>query len=111
MSDNFLCEGILKIYFSAKQEGIPYKTVKQLRLDSLNILKIENMWQFTSLTKLQMDSNMIEKIEGVDILGKFIHIKFRRREVRCLDRPNPLGTRTPLYYLKKWLNVNISKSI
>jgi len=52
----------------AKQEGIPYKTVKQLRLDSLNILKIENLWQFTSLTKLQMDSNMIEKIEGVDIL-------------------------------------------
>ena len=81
MSNNFLCEGILKIYFSAKQEGIPYKTVKQLRLDSLNILKIENLWQFTSLTKLQMDSNMIEKIEGVDILGKFIHIvKFCRRK-------------------------------
>ena len=48
----------------AKKEEIPYKTVETLRLDSLNILKIENLWQFTSLTKLQMDSNMIEKIDG-----------------------------------------------
>lgn len=52
----------------AKKEEIPYKTVETLRLDSLNILKIENLWQFTSLTKLQMDSNMIEKIDGVHML-------------------------------------------
>ena len=68
----------------AKQEGIPYKTVKQLRLDSLNILKIENLWQFTSLTKLQMDSNMIERIEGVDILGKY--------SKRHLIRQNLIGS-------------------
>lgn len=52
----------------AKKEEINYKNVKSLRLDSLNILKIENLWQFTSLTKLQMDSNMIEKIDGVGML-------------------------------------------
>ena len=45
---------------------------KALRLDSLNILKIENLWQFTSLTKLQMDSNMIEQIDGVSMLHNLV---------------------------------------
>ena len=33
-----------------------------------DILKIDNMWNFVSLTKLQMDNNIIEKMEGLDKL-------------------------------------------
>ena len=33
-----------------------------------DILKIDNMWNFVSLTKLQMDNNIIEKIEGLEKL-------------------------------------------
>lgn len=39
-----------------------------LRLHFLDILKIDNMWNFVSLTKLQMDNNIIERIEGLDKL-------------------------------------------
>uniref|UniRef100_H2Z571 Dynein regulatory complex subunit 3 n=1 Tax=Ciona savignyi TaxID=51511 RepID=H2Z571_CIOSA len=52
----------------AKQEGIDYCDVLSLRLDFRNILKVDNLWQFTKLTKLQMDNNIIEKIEGLDAL-------------------------------------------
>merc|ERR1712228_378292 len=48
----------------AKQEGVPYSAVTSLRLDFRNILKIENMWQFTGITKLQLDNNIIEVIAG-----------------------------------------------
>ena len=33
-----------------------------------DILKIDNMWNFVALTKLQMDNNIIEKIEGLEKL-------------------------------------------
>ncbi|XP_071271703.1 dynein regulatory complex subunit 3 [Salvelinus alpinus] len=57
----------------AKEEGIQYDEVCQLRLDYKNILKIDHLWQFTSLTKLQLDNNIIEKIEG---LGRLTNLKW-----------------------------------
>jgi len=40
--------------------------------DAADILKIDNLWCFTSLVKLQFDNNIIEKIEGLDILVNLI---------------------------------------
>jgi len=37
-----------------------------------DILKIDNLWCFTSLVKLQLDNNIIEKIEGLDILVNLV---------------------------------------
>jgi len=31
-------------------------------------LKVDNLWQFTELTKLQLDNSIIEKIERLDAL-------------------------------------------
>lgn len=33
-----------------------------------DILKIDNLWSLVNLTKLQMDNNIVEKIEGLDML-------------------------------------------
>lgn len=33
-----------------------------------DILKIDNLWSFVNLTKLQMDNNIIERIEGLEML-------------------------------------------
>ncbi|KAG8433350.1 hypothetical protein GDO86_017579 [Hymenochirus boettgeri] len=52
----------------AKLEGIDFKHVTSLRLDFKNILKIDNLWQFHSLTKLQLDNNIIETISGLETL-------------------------------------------
>lgn len=34
----------------------------------LDILQIDNLWQFENLTKLQLDNNIIEKIEALESL-------------------------------------------
>uniref|UniRef100_A0A673WW02 Dynein regulatory complex subunit 3 n=1 Tax=Salmo trutta TaxID=8032 RepID=A0A673WW02_SALTR len=64
----------------AKEEGIQYDEVCQLRLDYKNILKIDHLWQFTSLTKLQLDNNIIEKIGAPSLIqgyyGLMINIIF-----------------------------------
>ena len=82
----------------AKQEGIDFGDVLSLRLDFKSrfvlivcnedftlvlfvvflkvflcfvcedILKIDNLWSFVNLTKLQMDNNIIERIEGLEML-------------------------------------------
>ena len=33
-----------------------------------DILKIDNLWSFANLTKLQMDNNIIERLEGLEML-------------------------------------------
>ncbi|KAJ7989738.1 hypothetical protein DPEC_G00307640 [Dallia pectoralis] len=67
----------------AKEEGIQYDEVCQLRLDYRNILKIDHLWQFTSLTKLQLDNNVIVKIEGLECLTnlKWLDLSFNNIEV------------------------------
>jgi len=57
----------------AKKEGIDFKDVSELRLDFKNILKIDNLWQFTKLVKLQLDNNFIEKIDG---LGSLVNLQW-----------------------------------
>lgn len=37
-----------------------------------DILKIDHLWQFTSLTKLHLDNNIIEKIEGLESLVSLV---------------------------------------
>ena len=37
-----------------------------------DILEIDNLWSFTSLTKLQLDNNIIEEIKGLDCLTNLI---------------------------------------
>lgn len=43
-----------------------------------DILKIDNLWSLVNLTKLQMDNNIIERIEGLDMLVnlEWLGIKF-----------------------------------
>jgi hypothetical protein len=60
----------------ANEEGIDYEDVNSLRLDyrsiflllTLDILKIDNLKPFINLKKLQLDNNVIEKIENLQFL-------------------------------------------
>lgn len=49
----------------ARREGIEFLGVEALRLDYKNILKIDNLWAFENLTRLQLDNNIIERIENI----------------------------------------------
>uniref|UniRef100_A0ACB8FKD7 Dynein regulatory complex subunit 3 n=2 Tax=Sphaerodactylus townsendi TaxID=933632 RepID=A0ACB8FKD7_9SAUR len=74
----------------AKKEGINFKDVKELQLDFRNILKIDNLWQFISLTKLQLDNNVIEKIEGLDSLVHLVWLDLSFNNIEVIEGLNAL---------------------
>jgi hypothetical protein len=45
---------------------------KILNLKIKDILRIENLWQFVNIVKLQLDNNVIEKIEGLENLVNLV---------------------------------------
>ena len=56
-----------------------FKKVEALQLSFKNILQIQNLLGFDSLTKLQLDNNIIEKIENLGPnLFSIAIIHFRR---------------------------------
>ncbi|KAE8578800.1 hypothetical protein XENTR_v10023778 [Xenopus tropicalis] len=69
----------------AKLEGIDFKHVSSLRLDFKNILKIDNLWQFNSLTKLQLDNNIIEKISGLDTLVHLVWLDLSFNNIEVIE--------------------------
>nr|CAD7259751.1 unnamed protein product [Timema shepardi] len=52
----------------AKEEGRSMEEVDKIRLEFLNILKIDHLWIMISLVKLQLGNNIIEKIENLEML-------------------------------------------
>uniref|UniRef100_A0A7N8X4F2 Dynein regulatory complex subunit 3 n=1 Tax=Mastacembelus armatus TaxID=205130 RepID=A0A7N8X4F2_9TELE len=50
----------------AKAEGIHFNQVYNLRLGYRNILEIDCLWEFTSLARLHLNNNRIEKIVGLE---------------------------------------------
>ncbi|XP_051243672.1 dynein regulatory complex subunit 3 [Dicentrarchus labrax] len=52
----------------AKAEGIHFSEIIKLRLEYKSILRIDHLWEFTSLARLDLNNNHIEVIEGLDRL-------------------------------------------
>ncbi|XP_022092308.1 dynein regulatory complex subunit 3-like [Acanthaster planci] len=69
----------------AKQEGIDFTDVTQLRLDFKNILKVDNLWQFKNLVKLQLDNNIIERIEGLNTLKNLVWLDLSFNNIEVIE--------------------------
>lgn len=50
-------------------------------LPVVDILRIDNLWQFENLRKLQLDNNIIERIEGLENL---IHLVWLGKAPLCV---------------------------
>uniref|UniRef100_A0A670JRM2 Dynein regulatory complex subunit 3 n=1 Tax=Podarcis muralis TaxID=64176 RepID=A0A670JRM2_PODMU len=50
-----------------------------------NILKIDNLWQFKNLTKLQLDNNIIEKIEALDTLVHLVWLDLSFNNIEVIE--------------------------
>uniref|UniRef100_A0A8C0BEC9 Dynein regulatory complex subunit 3 n=1 Tax=Buteo japonicus TaxID=224669 RepID=A0A8C0BEC9_9AVES len=66
----------------AKREGINLKDVTELQLD---ILQIDNLWQFENLTKLQLDNNIIEKIEALESLVHLVWLDLSFNNIEVIE--------------------------
>ncbi|XP_062295278.1 dynein regulatory complex subunit 3 [Scomber scombrus] len=53
---------------TVKVEGVTFNDIPTLCLQFRSILKIDHLWEFTCLTKLELNNNLIKKIEGLDCL-------------------------------------------
>lgn len=54
---------------------------------ALDILQIANLWPLENLTKLQLDNNVIEKIEGLESLVHLVWLgEIQAGEGGCLCR-------------------------
>ncbi|XP_034076161.1 dynein regulatory complex subunit 3 [Gymnodraco acuticeps] len=52
----------------ANEEGTQLDEILKLCLEFRNILRIDHLWEFTSLARLNLNNNLIENIEGLDHL-------------------------------------------
>nr|XP_057905016.1 dynein regulatory complex subunit 3 [Doryrhamphus excisus]XP_057905017.1 dynein regulatory complex subunit 3 [Doryrhamphus excisus]XP_057905018.1 dynein regulatory complex subunit 3 [Doryrhamphus excisus] len=65
-----------------EEEGIQFKEARRLILEYRNIQKIDHLWEFSSLTKLNLNNNFIKKMEGLDHLVnlKWLNLSFNNIE-------------------------------
>uniref|UniRef100_A0A672UEQ8 Dynein regulatory complex subunit 3 n=1 Tax=Strigops habroptila TaxID=2489341 RepID=A0A672UEQ8_STRHB len=68
-----------------KREGFNLKDVKELQLSFRNLLQIANLWQFENLTKLQLDNNIIEKIEALESLVHLVWLDLSFNNIEVIE--------------------------
>ncbi|EEB15824.1 protein phosphatases pp1 regulatory subunit, putative [Pediculus humanus corporis] len=74
-----------------KQQGIVYEEVAQLRLEYLDILKIDHLWMLTGLTKLQLCNNRIEKIENLHFLVNLVELDLSFNFIETIENLDSLN--------------------
>lgn len=65
----------LRLDFQSEDKGVGLVATEtqQYTPSCTDILRIENLWQFSGLRKLQLDNNIIEKIDGLETL---VHLEW-----------------------------------
>ncbi|VEN50480.1 unnamed protein product, partial [Callosobruchus maculatus] len=63
-----------------REEGIAMEEIQEIRIEYMNIIRIDHLWVMKSLTKLQLNNNYIEKIENLEMLVnlKELDLSFNR---------------------------------
>ncbi|XP_049778951.1 dynein regulatory complex subunit 3-like isoform X2 [Schistocerca cancellata] len=67
------------------RDGIVLEKVRTIRLEDLNILRIDNLWMMTSLVKLQLTLNIIQKIENLDALVNLKELDLSFNQIEVLE--------------------------
>uniref|UniRef100_A0A8C9QRN9 Dynein regulatory complex subunit 3 n=1 Tax=Spermophilus dauricus TaxID=99837 RepID=A0A8C9QRN9_SPEDA len=61
-----------------KQKAAPSSTIS-------DILRIDNLWQFENLRKLQLDNNIIERIEGLENLVHLVWLDLSFNNIEAIE--------------------------
>ncbi|XP_005426041.1 dynein regulatory complex subunit 3 [Geospiza fortis] len=69
----------------ARKESINVKVVTEIQFSFKNILQIANLWPFENLTKLQLDNNVIEKIEGLESLVHLVWLDLSFNNIEVIE--------------------------
>uniref|UniRef100_H3C599 Dynein regulatory complex subunit 3 n=1 Tax=Tetraodon nigroviridis TaxID=99883 RepID=H3C599_TETNG len=95
-------EQALKI---ANEDGIQYSDVHILELDFKDTIKIDSLWDFTSLVKLYLNNNLIEKIEGLEYLRNLKWLNLSSNKIKKIEGLDNLQELEMLLLAKNQISV------
>ncbi|OAD51971.1 Leucine-rich repeat-containing protein 48 [Eufriesea mexicana] len=72
------------------EDGIELNETKEIRIEFLNILKIDYLWVMPNLTKLKISNNIIEKIENLDVLVHLKELDLSFNHIKIIENLNNL---------------------
>lgn len=84
-----------------KTEGVDPGNVEEMRLEFMNIVKMDHLWVLKSLTKLKLNNNLIEKIENLESL---IHLQDLDLSFNKITKIENLGSLGKLRILNLFVN-------
>ncbi|XP_076657894.1 dynein regulatory complex subunit 3 [Halictus rubicundus] len=76
-----------KLFF---EDGINLEETKEIRIEFLNILKIDYLWVMPNLVKLKLSHNIIEKIENLDTLINLKELDLSFNHIDVMENLNCL---------------------
>ncbi|XP_065160328.1 dynein regulatory complex subunit 3-like [Atheta coriaria] len=74
----------------AREEGIPWDEVLHIRLEFMNILRIDHLWVLPALTELTLSNNIIEKIEALGTLVNLRHLDISFNKISKIENLDEL---------------------
>lgn len=89
----------------ARKEGVDVDQVVSLRLDYKNILKIENLSIYANISKLQLDNNIIEKIDNLGALVNLIWLDLSFNNIAKIEGLSGLNKLTDLTLFNNRISV------
>ncbi|KAL2715810.1 dynein regulatory complex subunit 3-like isoform X3 [Vespula squamosa] len=72
------------------EDGIKLDVITEIRIEFLNILKIDYLWVMPNLIKLHLSNNIIEKIENLDALVHLKELNLSFNHIKIMENLNHL---------------------
>ncbi|XP_076635500.1 dynein regulatory complex subunit 3 isoform X2 [Colletes latitarsis] len=72
------------------EDGIDLNETKGIRIEFLNILKIDHLWVMPNLIKLKLSNNIIETIENLDTLVHLRELDLSFNRIKIMENLNNL---------------------
>ncbi|XP_076026742.1 dynein regulatory complex subunit 3 [Genypterus blacodes] len=88
-----------------QDEGIEFEKILKLQLPFRNIGWMANLWQFTLVTKLELNNNSIEKIEGLDYLKNLTWLNLSFNHIETISGLDSLKRLEVLNLLENRISV------
>ncbi|XP_071869979.1 dynein regulatory complex subunit 3 isoform X4 [Bombus fervidus] len=72
------------------EDGIKLDEIKEIRIEFLNILKLDYLWVMPNLMTLKLSNNIIEKIENLNVLVNLKELDLSFNRIKIMENLNNL---------------------
>ncbi|KAG7202439.1 hypothetical protein KM043_018743 [Ampulex compressa] len=72
------------------EDGIKLEEIEEIRIEFINVLRIDHLWIIPNIVKLKLSNNIIEKIENLDVLVHLKELDLSFNRIRVMEGLNHL---------------------